>query len=71
MKKIRLYSILMVTGVIGLFINLVLNFYAYFYADKVTASPFEEAWWSIWLPSYLVWMSFITIASFIGVNRKD
>lgn len=71
MKKIRLDSILSFTAITGLLINLALNLYAYFYIDQVSSSPLEEGWWSIWLPSYLVWLVFLTIASFLGVKRKD
>jgi len=71
MKKFRLDTILSITAIIGLLINLALNLYAYLHIDPVSSSPLEEGWWSVWLPSYLVWMMFLTIASFIGVNRKD
>lgn len=71
MKKIRLDSILSFIAIIGLLINLALNLYAYFYIDPVSSSPLEEGWWSVWLPSFLVWMLFLTVASFLGVKRKD
>jgi hypothetical protein len=71
MKKIRLDSILSYIGIIGLMINLALNLYAYFFIDPVSSSPLEEGWWSIWLPSFMVWIVFLMVASFIGANRKD
>ena len=71
MKKIRLDSILSYIGIIGLMINLALNLYAYFFIDPVSSSPLEESWWSIWLPSFMVWIVFLMVASFIGANRKD
>lgn len=71
MKKFRLDLILTFIAIVGLLINLALNLYAYFYIDPVSSSPLEEGWWSIWLPSYLVWFIFITIASFMKANRKD
>jgi hypothetical protein len=71
MKKIRLGSILSFIAITGLLINLALNIYAYFYIDPVSSSPLEEGWWSVWLPSYLVWMLFLTVASFLGVKLKD
>jgi hypothetical protein len=71
MIKYRLDTVLSFTASIGLSINIALNLYAYLHIDPVSSSPLEEGWWSVWLPSYLVWMSFLTIASFIGVNRKD
>lgn len=71
MKKIRRNLILSYIGIIGLLINLGLNLYAYFYIDPVSSSPLEEGWWSVWLPSYLVWMLFLTVASFLGVKQKD
>jgi hypothetical protein len=71
MKKIRLDLILSYIGIIGLLINLALNLYAYFYIDPVSSSPLEEGWWTVWLPSYLVWLVFLTIASFLGVKQKD
>jgi hypothetical protein len=71
MKKIRLDLILSYIGIIGLLINLALNLYAYFYIDPLSSSPLEEGWWTVWLPSYLVWLVFLTIASFLGVKQKD
>ncbi|HAO25088.1 MULTISPECIES: hypothetical protein [unclassified Methylophaga] len=71
MKKFRLDVILCVIGIIGLLINLALNLYAYIHVDPVSSTPLEEGWWSVWLPSYLVWMVFLTIASFLGVYQKD
>ena len=71
MKKIRRNLILSYIGIIGLLINLGLNLYAYFYIDPVSSSPLEEGWWSVWLTSYLVWMLFLTVASFLGVKQKD
>lgn len=71
MKKFRLDAILSIIAIIGLLINLALNLYAYFYIDPISSSPLQESWWTVWLPSYLVWMIFLTIASFLGVNRKD
>jgi hypothetical protein len=71
MKKIRLDSILSYIGIIGLMINLALNLYAYFFIDPVSSSPLEEGWWSIWLHSFMVWIVFLMVASFIGANRKD
>lgn len=71
MKKFRLDVILCVIGIIGLLINLALSLYAYIHVDPVSSTPLEEGWWSVWLPSYLVWMVFLTIASFLGVYQKD
>lgn len=71
MKKYRLDAILSFVAIIGLLINIALNLYAYLHIDPVSSSPLEEDWWSIWLPSYLVWMIFLTVASFISVYRKD
>ncbi|WP_296591684.1 hypothetical protein [Methylophaga sp.] len=71
MKKIRLDLILSYIGIIGLLINLALNLYAYFYIDPLSSSPLEEGWWTVWLPSYLVWLVFLTISSFLGVKQKD
>ncbi len=58
MKKIRLDSILSFIAIIGLLINLALHLYAYFYIDPILSSPLEEGWWTVWLPSYLVWLGF-------------
>ena len=71
MKKSRLDAVLSVTAIVGLSINIALNLYAYLHIDPISSSPLEEGWWSIWLPSYLVWMLFLTVASFLGVKRKD
>lgn len=71
MKKYRLDAVLSVTAIVRLSINIALNLYAYLHIDPVSSSPLEEGWWSIWLPSYLVWMLFLTVASFLGVKRKD
>lgn len=71
MKKYRLNVMLSVTAIIGLLINIALNLYAYLHIDPVTSSPLEEAWWSVWLPSYLVWLALLTVASFMGVQQND
>ena len=49
-------------GLIGLSISLVLNVF-----NLYVLGVGGEAWWSLWFPSYLVWLIFLVIG--IGLEQ--
>ena len=51
-------------GLIGLSISLVLNVF-----NLYVLGVGGEAWWSLWFPSYLVWLIFLVIG--IGLSKKN
>jgi hypothetical protein len=52
-----------VMGLIGLSITLILNLF-----NQYVLGIGGDAWWSVWLPNYLVWFVFLVIG--IGLSNK-
>ena len=53
-------------GAIGLIGTIVLNFSGIYVFRRVLLRLFSDAWWSAWLPCYLVWTTF----TIIGVANR-
>lgn len=50
-------------GATGSTIVTVLNLIAWLWLDKSTAIPLESAWYSHWLPNYIVWLSCLILGA--------
>jgi|HubBroStandDraft_6_1064221.scaffolds.fasta_scaffold241681_2 hypothetical protein len=48
-------------GAIGLIGTIVLNFLGIYVFHRGSSAFFSDAWWSAWLPCYLVWTTFTII----------
>jgi hypothetical protein len=48
-------------GLMGLAITIALNLVALLLLKKVEAEYFSDKWWSVWFPSYTVWLTFTVI----------
>jgi hypothetical protein len=57
---------LLVMGVTGLAIILLLNAFDNQHMEQLAAVPFQTAWYSTWLPSYILWFVFPSI----GLSRR-
>ena len=60
-------------GLVGLAITIALNLVALLLLKKAEAEYFSEKWWSVWFPSYIVWLTFtiIGVAWFCWRKRGD
>jgi hypothetical protein len=62
-----------VMGLVGLVITVTLNLVALLLLKKAEAEYFSDKWWSVWFPSYTVWLIFtiIGVACFCWRKRDD
>ena len=56
-------------GAIGFAIVLLINLFVALFLQQPSAIPFQADWYSIWLPSYMVWFVFLTIG--IAKRKQD
>ena len=54
-------------GLIGLCITLAINLFGVLVLRQAAARFFADDWWSVWFPSFIVWLS-ITIT---GLRRRS
>lgn len=57
-------NVLVRMGLIGLAITFVLNLF-----NQIVLGVGNEAWWSVWFPSYLIWFLFLIMG--IGSRKKQ
>jgi len=56
-------------GVIGLSTTLAINLFGLFVLRQAAAQFFTGDWWSVWFPSFIVWLVMTTIG--LGRQRFD
>ncbi len=56
----------LIIGLGGLFITLTINLASVLFLDHHATAFFSEDWWSVWFPSYLVWL----VLTVIGIGRQ-
>jgi hypothetical protein len=57
-------------GLVGLAITIALNLVALLLLKKAEAEYFSGKWWSVWFPSYTVWLTFTVISVACFCYRK-
>jgi hypothetical protein len=60
-------------GLVGLAITIALNLVALLLLKKAEAEYFSDKWWSVWFPSYIVWLTFtiVGVVCFCWRKRDD
>jgi hypothetical protein len=53
-------------GVIGLSITLAINLFGLLVLRQAAAQFFTGDWWSVWFPSFIVWL----VMTIIGLGRQ-
>jgi len=53
-------------GVIGFSITLAINLFGLFVLRQTAAQFFAGDWWSVWFPSFIVWL----VMTIIGLGRQ-
>lgn len=53
-------------GLIGSSITLAINLFGFLVLRQPAARIFADDWWSVWFPSFAVWL----VMTFIGLGRQ-
>ncbi len=53
-------------GVIGSSITLAINLFGLLVLKQAAAQFFTDDWWSVWFPSFIVWL----VMTIIGLGRQ-
>jgi preprotein translocase subunit Sec61beta len=60
---------LLAFGAVGFFIVLILNLFSLVVLRQAASIAFEDAWWSIWFPNYVVWLSIFITGIYLSAVR--
>ena len=60
-------------ALVGLTIGLTVNLFAIVVLHRADADFFSDRWWTLWFPSYIVWLTFgiAGIARALGADRRS